>query len=323
MAIYTPVVQTRYLPQGLFSQRKFAAMLASGALDMDTASITATGGEFVNVPRYVQAAAFGRVPIATVDAASFTAFSTNDGKVPVLRDSSNNKWYKHQLALAAEDFGQKVASSVGNQLAKRVIKVVDYSLQGAVNAGTSPHLRDITAETTKTCNVLDIQETRALIGDQADQLTTMLIHSKPWNSLLKDMISTYRYAGLWSGEMLENGQIETILGVRNVIVSDDLTADSGATSSAGDDSYYTYLMTPGSLYFAYQQDPYVDVWEDPTNSDTIHYEKIALDFVAAPRGFSFGTANPTDANLTTSGLWTPAYEDHRNFGVCALKSLNG
>jgi hypothetical protein len=324
VAIYTPVVQTKYLPQGLFAQAKFAALMASGAVDVATLDITKKGGEFVNIPKYVQAASFTRVPIATVSAAGFTAFSTNDGKVPVLRDSSNNKWYKHQLALAAEDFGQKVAMTIGNKLACRAINVMDYSMQGLINTATgSAHLHDITSEVVKTMNVLDTQQARSLMGDQADQLHTMLIHSKPWNSLLKDLITTYKYAGVWSGEILQNGMLETILGVRNIIVTDCLTPEAGATSSAGDDSYYTWLLTDGALYMAYQQEPYVDMWEDPTNSDTIHYEKIALDYVAAPRAGYFATANPTDANLLTSGLWSTSYEDHRNLGIVAIKSLNG
>ena len=319
MAIYTPVIQTRYLPQGLFSQAKFAALMASGALDVATASITAQGGEFVNVPRYIQSVAFGRVLIGSVSAASFTAFATNDGKVPVLRDYSGNQWYKHQLALAGEDFGQKVAMTIGNQLAKRAIKVLDYSIQGCVNVGADPHKYAVGS----TLTVLGIQEGRAKMGDQADQLHTMLIHSKPWNSLLKDLISTYKYAGVWSGEILNNGMIETILGVRNIIVTDDLTPEAGATSSAGDDIYYTHLLADNSIYFAYQQNPYVDVWEDVTNADTIHYEKVAMDYVAAPRGFSMSTANPTDANLIDDSLWTAAYEDHRNFGIVSVTSIAG
>lgn len=298
--------------------------MASGAVDVATLDITKKGGEFVNIPKYVQAASFTRVPIGTVSAASFTAFSTNDGKVPVLRDSSNNKWYKHQLALAAEDFGQKTAMTIGNKLACRMINVFDYSSQGLINTATGlAHLNDITGAATKTLNVLAVQEARAKMGDQADQLHTMVLHSKAWNSLIKDLISTYKYAGVWSGEMINRGDIETLLGVRNIIVTDCLTPEAGATSSAGDDAYYTWLLTDGAWYSAYQQEPYVDMWEDPTNGDTIHYEKIALDYVAAPRAAYFNTANPTDANLLTSGLWSTAYEDHRNLGICAVKSLNG
>ena len=293
--------------------------MASGALDVSTANLTAQGGEFVNIPKYVQAAAFGRVAIGATSSASFTAFATNDGKVPVLRDYSGNKWYKHQLALAGEDFGQKVAVTIGNQLAKRSIKVMDYSLQACENVGATPH-KYVTGGT---LTVLAVQEGRAKMGDNADQLHTMLIHSKPWNSLLKDLISTYKYAGVWSGEIINNGMIETILGVRNVIISDDLTPEAGATSSAGDDIYYTHLLGEGALYFSHQQAPYVDGWEDVTNADTIVYEKVAVDYVAAPRAFYMATANPTDANLLTSGLWTAAYEDHRNMNFVGITSIAG
>jgi len=293
--------------------------MASGALDVATASLTAQGGEFVNIPKYQQAAAFVRVPIGTVSAGNFTAFATNDGKVPVLRDASMNKYYSHQLALAGEDFGQKIAITTGNQLAKRSIKVMDYSLQACENVGATPH-KYVTGGT---LTVLAVQEGRAKMGDQADQLHTMLIHSKPWNSLLKDLISTYKYAGVWSGEIINNGMIETILGCRNVIISDDLTPEAGATSSAGDDIYYTHLLGDGALYFSYQQAPYVDGWLDPTNSDSIIYEKTACDYVAAPRAFYMNTANPTDANLLNNGLWTAAYEDHRNMNFVGITSIAG
>lgn len=327
MANYVPTIQTRYLPQGLFSQPKFASLMSTGAIDVATIEDVFAGkraGDFVNVPRYVQAAGFTRVPIASASAASFTAVSTNDGKVPVLRDISPNKWYKHDMTRTGEDFGRNLGMTVGNKLAKRSISVLDYQLQACLNVATySTHLNDITGAGTKTLNVLDVQEARALMGDQATELKTMLVHSKPWNSLLQDLITNYKYAGIWSGELLERGDLEGILGVRNVIVSDDLTCEGSATTTTGDDYYYTYLLAEGAAYMAYQKNPEVEVWEDVTNADTIHYEKVSVDYVMSPRGFSFATTNPTDANLIDPTKWTYAAEDHRNVRFVAIKSLNG
>ena len=325
MANYVPVVQTNYLPQGLFSQAKFAQLMASGVLDVNTIEDVFAGkraGEFVHVPRYIQAATFARVPIASVSAANFTAVATNDGKVPVLRDISPNKWYKHDQVRAGEDFGKNLGMTIGNKLAKRLIGVADIQLQACLNAsGYTSHIKDITAASTKTLNVVAVQAARAKMGDQADQMTTLLLHSKAWNSLLQDLIVTYKYAGVWSGALLERGDLEGILGIRNIIVSDDLTLEGGSTTTIADDYYYSYLLGEGSLYMAYQRSPEVEVWEDVTNADTIHYEKVAVDYVVSPRGFSFATANPTDAQLITSGNWTYAAEDHRNVKFAAVKSL--
>jgi hypothetical protein len=325
MANYVPVVQTNYLAQGLFSQQKFAQLMASGVLDVSTIEEVFAGkraGEFVNIPRYAQAAAFARVPIASVSAASFTTVSTNDGKVPVLRDISANRWYKHDQVRAGEDFGKNLGMTIGNKLAKRFISVADMSMQAVLNAsGYTSHINDITAATTKTCNVADLQTARAKMGDQADQMTTLLIHSKAWKSLLNDLIVNYKYAGVWSGALLERGDLEAIIGLRNIIVSDDLTLEGGSTTTISDDYYYSYLLGEGALYMAYQRTPEVEVWEDVTNADTIHYEKVACDYVVAPRGFSMATANPTDAQLITPGTWTYAAEDHRNIRIAALKSL--
>jgi len=325
MANYVPVIQSRYLPQGLFSEPKFAALMASGAIDVNTVEEVFAGkraGEFVNIPRYVQAAAFVRSPIATSSAASFTAVSSNDGKVPVLRDISANKWYKGDAVRSGEDFGKNLGMTIGNKLAKRFVSVMDTQLQATINAsGYTSHLHDITGESTKTLNVSDIITAKSKMGDQGDQLKTLLLHSKAWKSLLKDLVTTYKYAGVWSGDLLERGDLEGILGLRNIIVSDDLTLEGGSTTTISDDYYYSWLLADGAVYMAYQRSPEVEVWEDVTNADTIHYEKVALDYVVSPRGFSFATANPTDAQLITPGNWTYAGEDHRNVRFAAVKSL--
>lgn len=322
MSLYTPVVQTRYLPQGLFEEPKFAALMSSGALDVATIEEVFAGkraGDFVNIPRIVQAADFSRVAIGSTSSLSFTAVSTNDGKVPVLRDVSPNKWFMHQLAQTGEDLGMQVGKTIGNKLAKRYLNQIDRSLQGVINV-SGVHLNDITASSPVTLHALAVIDARAKLGDQADSCKTMMLHSKAWKSLLKDIISTYKYAGVWSGAIFSSGELEGILGIRNFIVTDAIASEAAQTSTTTQSHYYSWIFGEGALYFAYQQTPYIENWRDVTNIDTIHYERVDLDYVAAPRGFTMATANPTDANLSTPGTWTAAYEDHRNFRVVAVKS---
>jgi len=324
MALYTPVVQVRYAPQGFFESPKFSACTAAGIFDMRTIEdMYAAGvkaGDFVNVPRTIQVPDFSRVQVGSSTPVSFTAVATNDGKVPILRDISPFYWTRHQLAQTGEDLGRLAGLSVGNKLAKRMLNQMSRGLQAVLNVGAKPHLEDITGAGTKTLNASSIVDAKYRMGDAADTLDTMILSSKAWRSLSKDVLSTYKYAGVWSGQFFESGDLQGIIGIRKFVVTDALLPEGTGTTTTADDYYYSFLLAPGYVYFAYQREPLVDGWNNVTTQDSQLLERVDMDYVIAPKAFAFNVANPTDANFIDPSNWTAAYEDHRNMQVCAVKS---
>lgn len=324
MAIYVPIVQTRYLFQYFFSAPKFAQLMASGVLDIGTLDITKTAGDFVSIPQIVQATPFIRVDITDTSAASGTRVSTNDAKAPVIRDYSLNTFTESDMSRSGENFEMLLAQTAGNQLARRMLRQINNVLKGAIQVSGLNHINDIHATGDGAATVQSIRATKALLGDQGSELHTALVNSKVWWDLSRDLVENYKYMGQTSGEIIMDGQLDRLMGIRNWIVSDDMVPDSGATSSAGDDIYFTWLLGDGALYLSYQKNLRDESFVDTRVPSTLFYSKFAMDYALAPRGMAYsGSANPTDANLADNSNWAQANEDSRNVRIVGLESLGG
>jgi len=321
---YIPVVQSKYVLEGLFSNAKFSQLMASGLFEMDIVeNQVQQGGDYINVPSIVQVDDFARVDITSTAAAVGTRIASYAGKLPVLRDYSHKSLTETDEIRTNEDFLPKLSMSAGNKVAKRSIVMLDKNLKAVLTA-QSTHIKDITAATTKTVNVEALLDTKVLLGDQSQDLSIMLVHSKAINNLYKQLGAGSGYAGnaVVAGDMIRSGALNTILGVGTIVVSDDLTADAGATSSAGDDIYWTYLFKPGAVFFGYQAAPRFDRFVDSRVPSTLITYSWKMDYTIGAKGFSYnGVANPSDAVFADNAQYSVQTEDHRNVGIVALKSL--
>lgn len=329
MALYIPISQTRYFRERLFSTPKFAQLMASGAMGPDELSNDVLAkGDLITLPKSVQAAAFGRVDLTSTTAASGTRVATNDGKAPVIRDYSLNYFLAHDEIRANENWREKLDATAGNQAAKSIIQNLDSSLQGALAALTTTHTSDKTGQA---MTVQFIRGAKKLLGDQYDTLDTLLIHSAVWADLIYDLTTTYKYSGNLSGEWLMDGYITNVMGVSKIILSDDLTAEAGATSSAGDDVYHTYIFNssdtvPGfqPIYFGYQAEQRIEEFIDARVPSTQAFRKYSMDYVLGIRGMAYTAAittnPPSKTDLATSGNWLMKSESHKNVGVVEIKS---
>lgn len=323
---FIPTKQTPYMLQGLFSEPKLAMLIESGILDFGTLAVEVKSGDYVSIPAMVQAADFSHVDLTDTSAASGTRISSDLGKAVVLHDASINTWTKHDEMRSGENFRNLLAQTAGNKMAKRILRQLNNHLKGVLNvtSGATSHLLDKTAVSTGIV-VQNIRQAKALAGDVADQLDTMIIHSKVLQDLIYDLTYNYKYSGNISADWLMNGGANALFGVSKIIVSDDLVADTGAvTASTGDDQYYTYICAPGSIWMGYQEVPSYEEFIDARIPSTLNYGKWGMDYTIAARGFAWNsTGNPTDANYALYSNYTVAYEDHRNFKVVAIKSLGG
>jgi hypothetical protein len=320
MSIYIPVVQTQYVLEGLFSTPKFQALLASGALDMTTleAAFGATkAGDYVNIPALVQFPDMARIDISSAADLSPTAAATNDGKGVVLRDAGMAQWTRHDATRSGEDFMAKNALTSGNKIAKRLLASLGNILRGAIPAIDTPvtnsHVEDHTGAP-MTVNI--IRAAKARLQDNAEALTTCILHSNVWFDLIKDLQTSYTYLDTISGQVIQSAKLEQIMGINTFIISDDMPSVAAGFATPGDNIYHTFLLGTGSIFFAYQQEPLVEVDDNILKPSTLNYMKVSMDYVLHPHGFAWGgSANPTDANCYNTSNWTFASEDHRNIGL--------
>lgn len=327
-SLYIPTRQVPYVLQGLFSSEKLAQLLSAGIMSADPLGTAINAGDMINIPQMNAIPEFGRVDLTSTTAASGTRVSSTDAKVPVVRDYSMPIFTKADVLRAGEDFWMHNARTAGNKMASSIIKNLDATLKGVIGVVTS-HSVNATAGATGACVVQDIRKAKRLMGDQYDRANVMLIHPDVFTDIIADLTGTYKYSGNLSGTWLADGYVQNVMGINKIIVSSDLTAAAGATSSQGDDSYYTWIFSPQEgenlgepVYFGYQAEPRVEDFVDSRVPDTLTYQKFSLDYAVGVRGMKWNdtTPNPTLANLADASKWAAAYEDHRNVGVVCIRS---
>jgi hypothetical protein len=323
--MYVPTIQTEIMAHSMLDVRPWREMLAAGLFNMDVCSRISAGGEYCNIPTVNRAADFARQALQSVAAASHTAASTTDDKAVVLHAISPNKYYKSQLDQSnAKQLDSQLSVSVGHKTAKRLAQMTLKCADGAIDAMDTPstncHTKDGSSGA-MTVNLL--RQARGLMGDESEELTTLVMHSKVWDDLLYDLYTNYKVDTI-AGVVIAQAKLRTILGVGNLIVTDLCPSAAGATSSAGDDIYSSFLFGPGSLAFAYQTSPTPEVEVNTTNEDSIVYLKTVMAYLTHVLGIKWAsTANPTDANFTTASNWDEAYQDHREVKAVKIKSLGG
>jgi len=317
----------------MFENPKFAALVESGCLEMQTfesAYPNINGvrpGQILHIPQFVSAPDFTRVNLASAAARAFTAIDANDQQFPVIRDSSDMSWNRYDKLRTGEDFQSSFEKTVGNKMARRIISQACNVMSGGVPCQAPTHVADFTG---LRLTVHRLLQARQLMADQAEHLSTMIIHSRVWADLLWDIINTYHF-NPQIGQVIMDGNIKTLLGIDRIIITDYAHNVSAGATCAGDDTFDTYLMRgtenadggAPALFFGYQSVPETEFFEFPVMEVSMRFIRAYLDYIIAPRGitFSAGITNPTDADLIDTTHWTSANENHRNLGVVLIHSI--
>ena len=272
---------------------------------------------------------------STTAATSATRATTNNQIAPIIRHYTVMNFTEHDQVRTNENWRNLFAASAGNKLAKDTIKTLHYMLQGVVNVSALSHLYDAAANP---MTVQTIRQAKRLLGDQGHLVDTLLLHSDVWSDLMYDLTYTYKYSGNMSGQWLANGYFDSIFGVKNIIVSDDLVAIASASSVYSGDVYYSWLLKSqpnieaneedlgGPIYHGYQAAPRYSEWTDVRVPSDLTWAKWKTDYCLGVRGMAFSggtTGSPTTADLLNSSLWTVACSDTRMVGVIGIKSQGG
>lgn len=315
MALYTPVFQTSYFLSRLMDTPKFAQLLASGILDMATLdSFGPIVGDYVNIPKQIPVADFARTDLTDSTAKTGTAVGADNQKFPLLWSDTLSTYRDSDVARTGENFDALLSGRVGEKLAKRALQQF-----GLVMNGSTPAAH--TLDKTGSAPTVDfIRQAKYLAGDNADEFTTLVCHSNVWSSLVKDMLATYSANPSIAGVAFD-GRTAAILGLSNIIITDQVPASFGSYASGGDDLYSTFICRPGAIKFGYQHNPTPDTWRDIRIPGNMNYFKVQMSYTMGLEASTWtGGANPIDTDLSNTGNWSTAYEDAREVGAIKILS---
>lgn len=307
-----------------------SAILESGIVVQDSfmAGLLQGGGRIFNHP-YWNDLSNDEADVATDNPADVAV----PGKIAAvkkrfIRQYRTRGWSDADLvtALAGDDPMKRISQLVGKYWRRQFQRYVVATLNGVLadnvaNDG-SDMVHDISAGsgTAAMISAEAVLDTKQTMGDAADALTTIIMHSVVYTRLQKlnliDFIPDSR------GEI----NIPTYLGYR--VVVDDLCP---AVVTGGDIDYTTYLVGPGILGMA--EVPVsvpVEVDRLPSQGQGSGVEQLwtRRQFALHPYGFDWLDASvngefPTIAELETAGNWSRSYPERKQVAIAALITKNG
>lgn len=318
-----------------------AAVFQSGVIqpDAEMAKRLSDGGRLFNYP-WFKDLDDDAPAIPTDDPADvLTTKKIGTGKHAFVRNYRTQGWSDADLAkeLAGADPMERIRSRVGAYWGRYFNKATIYTLNGILNDNiandSGDMVHDISAATgtvtiangadtvpAYTMHAAAILEAKQTLGDAADALALIVMHSRIYTNLQKQQLIVF----------IPNAQgvieIPTYLGYR-VLVSDTVpVAVSGA-----DLIYTTYLCAEGILGWA-EKPPAVPVAtereEKQGNGAGVESLITRRQFSIHPYGFTFLDAStagefPTDAEMQLAANWDRAFPERKQIKLAAILTKNG
>lgn len=165
-----------------------------------------------------------------------------------------------------------------------------------------------------------ILEARQTLGDAAEGLQILIMHSRLYTNLLRQDLITFEKSSDGSTNL------PTYLGYRVI------EADQMPTAVSGPDLIYTsYLCAPSIMGFAESPpDKPAEVYAEPKKGNGAGVDTLIMrkQFSMHPYGFDFTSSSvaaqfPTDAELATAGNWNRVYPERKQIKFAAIKTKNG
>lgn len=222
-------------------------------------------------------------------------------------DNTLNALRRTIAKMTPEAYSMYLGSQIGDAIIQRMVTVGIKALVAAIT-GNAGCLYDVS--TTETLNSMNLISGRALFGDRSEEIVCWIMHSKPWNDLLKNQVAE----GLdtISGMALGKG-IAATMG-RPQVVTDNASLINSA-------KYYNLGLVPGALRITESEGQNI-VKEWVTGLEQLVYRvQGELAFNIEVKGFKYdianGGSNPADATIATTTNWDQvATSDKDTAGVC-------
>jgi hypothetical protein len=320
--VVIPEVFTAYV---IAMTKELSVLIQSGiAIGNDFLDQLVTGGgKLINMPFWK--AITGDDEVLSDSAPLTPAKITADADVAALL-IRGKAWSTNELAgaLAGDSPMKAISAQVAGWWARREQAVLVSILNGLFDMtpksgqDTTPrgalavtHANDISGASGSAAviSATSILDTKQLLGDAADQLTALAVHSMVYTTLQKQNLITYIPNS--RGEVV----IPTYLGYRVLV-------DDGCPNSGG--IYQSYLF--GSGCFGRGDGVPTTVTPVEMDRDSLASDDILINrraFVLHPFGVKFANAvvagaTPTNTELSTYNNWAKVYED-KAIGIAMLK----
>ena len=223
-------------------------------------------------------------------------------------------WGANELAgaLAGDDPMAAIADRVADYWARQEQKILVSVLTGAFAAASmSNHVLDKSAATGGIDGNM-VLDAKQLLGDSADQLQAIMMHSAVYTELQKQNLIQYTTTS--DGKIT----IPTYLTYQ-VIIDDGMPVDTTGNTPI----YTTYLFARGSI--GRGEGTPVSLTPTETDRDSLAGEDFLINrraLVLHPMGVKWkgnpAGVTPSNAELATGTNWERVYED-KNIGLVSIK----
>lgn len=229
-------------------------------------------------------------------------------------------WSSHDMAaaLAGDDPMRRIAERVAEWWVRDEKRIVMSILKGVfASSSMADHILDVSGEAGKSnIDAKTVLDAKQLMGDEAEALTMIYMHSAVYTELQKQQLITFKEPAN------ANIRIPTYLGY-NVICDDSAPVEFGEGDAK--DKFTTYLLSRGCI----QRGVGTPVGFVSTETDRDKKKSIEMLYnrqakVLHPKGMSWiGSANiadetPNNNELATGTNWQRAAVESKQVGMVAL-----
>jgi hypothetical protein len=315
--VIVPELFTQYVME---ATKEKSELINSGAIENNPQldQLVNGGGTTLQMPKWNDLTGESQVFSETADIETDKITAHKEIATLLLRAKG---WSAHDLsaALAGDDPMRRIAERVAAWWIRDEKRIVMSILQGVFGAATmADHVLDITSETDTKISGKAVLDAKQLMGDAADDLTLIYMHSAVFTELQKQQLIAYVQPAN------ANIRIPTYLGY-NVICDDSAPVTLGTGGAA--DVFTTYLLSRGCI----QRGTGTPVGF--VGTETFRNAKKSVDElynrqakVLHPKGMSWNAASnalaaetPSNSELATGTNWVRAAAESKQVGMVALK----
>lgn len=306
--IIEPKVFAAYIREAIIEK---SALISSGLVTQSAQlnELVSGGGRTMNMPFWRRISGDSEV---LTDAAPLTPGKIGTAADIAVMHFRGKAWGANELAsaIAGDSAIDAIASMIAEYWVREEQKILIATLTGvfASAAMAAEHVHDVSTEQISAENTLDAKQ---LLGDAADQIAAIIMHSKTYTTLQKQNL--IEYIPNARGEIV----IPTYLGYRTV--TDDTVPYAGNV-------YDTYLLADGVI--GRGDGTPTDLTPVETDRDSLAGEDYLINrraFVLHPLGVKWTGANiastsPSNDELKTGANWERVYE-RKHIGMVLLRHM--
>lgn len=324
------IVPEVFYPYMVKETTEKSAIFQSGILrnDANLAGFLGGGGRSVNVPFWKDLDNTESGVASDNPATTATPGKIDASKDVAFRQIRTRGWSSAKLVaeLAGDDPQRRIAERVADYWRRQFQRILVSTLEGvfldniandaadmAVTIGTDAAGTPTAAEILSAEAILDTKQT---MGDAADALDTLIMHSAAYTRLQK--LNLIDFIPDSEGKV----KFPTYLGYR-VVVDDNVKVVQGTNRKM----YWTYLVANGALGWAeVPTATSVETDRKPSQGNGMGVDELwtRRQFVMHPYGIKFTDASTagefaTNAELATAANWDRVYPERKQIGLALLR----